>query len=243
MKKTNRNNYRAFALGSVGALMLTASVFAIYPEIDNRSFAVTCTNGVTENNAICDTANTEINVNIGEVLSIASVTIDGIVYPNDGTSNPEADYGSVTPGALSSKNILVTADTNVAAGYQMQLQGIKTVEAVDPSDATDPINQAAVNALINTDHPAATIESMTGSDVAAASMVGGTWGYSLNGGTTYSAIPTSATTVQTYTWQEDQSTGEYELNQDTTFTFGVKPADDQTAGTYQGGVRFTVVKN
>ena len=223
--------------------MLTASAFAFVPELNNRSFAVTCTNGLTETNALCDTADTEINVNIDEVLSIASVTIDGTTYPNDGTSDPEADYGSVAAGTLSSKDILVTAETNVAAGYQMQLQGIKTVEAEDPEDATDPINQAAVNALINTDHPTVTIESMVGSNVAASSMVGGTWGYSLNGGTSYSAIPTSATTVQTYNWVENQTTGEYELEQSTTFTFGVKPADNQAAGTYQGGVKFTVVKN
>ena len=236
MKKLkNRNYYRAFALGSVGALMLTASALVAVPELDNRSFAVTCTNNLTEDNEICDTDTTEINVEVEEVLDITAITVNG-TEGDDG----EADLGTTTPGAttINTNSVTVTVDTNSADGYQLQLEGIKTVEPEDEEDEDDPVNLANNNALINADAPTYTIETLSGT-VAAADFTAGRWGYSLDSGANYSAIPASATRVVGHQWAT--VSGVYTLESDTTFTFGAKPSATQVAGSYEGGVRFTAV--
>lgn len=251
-KQINRNYYRRFLLGSVGMLMLLAAGLVTIPELDNDSLAVTCTDGTTGSGAPCATADTDINVNISEVLSISSITIDANKYCadtsepgcTDSLDNAEANFGSVASGALSTKNVTVTADTNSTYGYQMQLEGVKTVTDATVDPGNNPVSNTDLIRSNDAGTPAAlyyTIKTLT-ADTPAETFPEGRWGYKLAGATNYSAIPATATPVATYNW-EVSTGGVYSLQHDTTFTFGVKPTGSQFAGTYEAGVRFTVVAN
>lgn len=262
--KNSKNRYRQFAIGSIGFVMLTAAAFVVTPEIDNSSSALTCdttTGKVTDASGasgvsvgdICDTANTGVNVNINEVLNIASVTINGVDY--EPGSDATLSFGTLSGAALTTKSVILNAATNAALGYQLQMEGVKTVtEATKRMDGSATSNADLINTTSvdvggagTPDLRYPTIQTLS-SDVASGSFPEGRWGYMITstgtGGTgvlaadnVYKAVPSTSTSVRNYTWQGGN------LTKATTFTFGVRPASNQAAGLYKGGVRFTVVSN
>lgn len=242
-KQKNRNYYRGFALGSLGLLFFLGAGAVILPELKNTSSALTCENGLVVNNAgtnmslgdVCAQKNAGVSVGLGEVLQ---ATVDVAT----------ANFGNLTSGTLSTRDVTVTVDTNAAKGYNIQLNGVKTVTAATSAASNDLVGNATPYPTISTFASGASVADRTPSTFAA-----GKWGYMVTtagvgssgnvpADTVYNAIPdagatSSAKTARSFAWNDGS------LTKVTTFRFGIKPAANQATGTYEGQVLFTITPN
>ncbi|MBQ9020130.1 hypothetical protein IJ096_02315 [Candidatus Saccharibacteria bacterium] len=233
-------------------LLFLGAGAVLLPELVNTSSALTCENGLVTNTAgtnmslgdVCAQDSAGMNVNLPEVLSADLIT----VTPSN------VDFGTLTSGTLSTRDVVLSVDTNVASGYNIQLNGVKTVTAATSALSNDLVGNASPYPTIKTFTSSATTENRT-----PATFEAGNWGYMVtttgtgSSGTIaadalYNAIPasnasSSVKTARTYSWQYDSSTNSMALTKNTTFRFGVKPGENQAQGVYEGQVLFTIAPN
>lgn len=146
-------------------------------------------------------------------------TVQGTVSMT--VSEEEVNVGQVMPGGeTASKSTIVTASSTNAKGCKVEMTDSDTNTAMLQIDANgDPKNGGGVI-------PTGDLTGTTSG-----------WGYSIDNGTSYKAVPavngTPAEIINTSDTSEKSST----------VTFGVKAASDQAEGNYKSTVVFTATVN
>lgn len=218
--KINRNNkYRTFVLGTFSFLFLLAGAF-VYNSVVEGASALDCE---TDDSCLSDTDTSTVNVKVAEVLDITATTVDGSSATTMNISS------SLTPGTLASKTMVVTVATNHSTGYYLKLNGT-TSEDHPTYTATSMTHTNGESEIVSLGSGTFTTSTFTA----------GAWGYSApyNGTDTlgsgnYAAIPSEATTIDSYS---GTTTGN-----STDLTVAVKPATTTTSGTYTGYLLLTAV--
>lgn len=139
-------------------------------------------------------------------------------------SEEEVNVGNAVPGgAIASASTVVSVGTNNSAGYKLEMTDSDTNTNMVLIDANgDPMNT-------------------TGGTISTGDLTAATsgWGYSIDNGDTYKAVPALGATPATIASSNTATTGE----EATTVTFGVKAATGQAEGSYKGTVVFTATTN
>lgn len=138
-------------------------------------------------------------------------------------NDEEVNVGQVMPGGeIASKSTTIGVSTNNAKGYKVEMTDNDTNTNMVQIDANgDPLNGGAA---IPTGDLTATTSG---------------WGYSIDNGTSYKAVPALGGTPAEIATKASATTGE----EQTTVTFGVKAASDQAEGNYKDTVIFTATVN
>ncbi len=163
-------------------------------------------------------AEAEVQVKVGGAISIATKV------GTEGTADATAktiDLGDLMPGgkveadASKTLTVEVSSNDNKDASYGLYINGKNGV--TDMIGQTNPTNKIA-----------------TGTTIANGTSA---WGYKLDAGTDYKAVPANATKVVDTTALNDANS-----HKDShTFAFGVSASTDQAPDTYTSTVVFTAV--